>query len=42
MTENLLPFEDEQAQKPHAFCSRCGRELYAREGQCLYCQRYSQ
>ncbi len=40
MTQNLLPFEDEQAKKPAAFCSRCGREIYAHDGQCLYCLRY--
>lgn len=41
MTKDLLPFEDEQARKPVAFCDRCGREIYAREGQCLYCRRYA-
>lgn len=41
MEEQLLPFRDLQAQKPVAFCCRCGREIYGQEGQCLYCMRYT-
>lgn len=38
--ENLLPFRDMQDVKVVDRCRRCGRELYARRGECGYCGRF--
>lgn len=36
----LLPFRDSQDVRPAAYCRRCGRELYAVDGDCGYCRRF--
>ena len=37
---NLLPFRDPQDVPAVKFCCRCGREIYAPDGECGYCERF--
>lgn len=38
--DNLLPFRDPQDVPAAAACPRCGREVYAADGHCGYCERF--
>lgn len=38
--ENLLPQRDAQDVPVFTRCRRCGRELYAPDGECDYCRRF--
>lgn len=40
MEKELLPFRDSQDAKPVTYCRRCGREIYAKNGDCGYCRRF--
>lgn len=36
----LLPLRDSQQAAAVGRCGRCGREIYARGGVCVYCERF--
>lgn len=40
MQKDYVPFRDAQQAPAIGYCPVCGRERYARDGLCLYCQRY--